>query len=176
MPSKPKTTPEWAQFLLRELPNLENLSIKRLRTLAKKAHLNAAGGKLQLVSKLYEFVSLEEPPDWFVQEKKKLDLLVEIRGDDKSCYLKIGQFLKVVCTSTKMRGRSVHIDKDVPAECVKLYCRHSPGLSVGCSGYSTQIFKVVATCPGTANLVFSERSGAISDMKPFRTVKITVTE
>ena len=115
MPSKSKlttTTPEWAEFLRRELPILHNLSAKRLRILAKRAHLNAGGGKSDLISKLNEFVSLVEPPDWFAQEKRKQDFLVEVRDKDKTCCLKVGQFLKIVCISRKMSGCSVRIDKE----------------------------------------------------------------
>ncbi len=168
--------PEWAQFLLRELPILESLSAKRLRILAKKAHLSAAGGKSHLVSKLHEFISLEEPPHWFVQENRKKGLLVKIHDIDKSCCLKVGQFLKIICISRKMSGYSVLIDQEGQAESVKLHVRHSPSSSVGCSGYSTKINKVVAICPGVANLVYLRRSGGTSDMKPYRTVKITVIE
>jgi hypothetical protein len=176
MASKSTTTPDWEDFLLREFPILDNLPAKRLRLLAKKAHLSAGGGKSDLVSKLKEFISLEKPPDWFVEEKKKQDLLVEICDRDRACCLKIPQFLKIVCISSKMSGYDVRIDNDVPAECVKVHRRHSPGVPVGCSGKSTQIVKIVAMCPGTANLVYQKRSGATSDMKPYRIVKVTVID
>jgi hypothetical protein len=176
MPSKRRSEslPEWAGFLLRELPNLDDLPVKRLRTLARKAHLSAGGGKSDLVSKLIDFTSLEEPPDWFVEQKRIQNLLVEICDNDRSICLKIGQFLKIVNISRKMTGQDIQIEHAVPADCVKLHGRHSPGLPVGCSGHSKQIVKIMAMRPGTANLVYLRRSGATSDMKPYRTVQITV--
>jgi hypothetical protein len=174
MPSKP--LPEWAQFLQAEISHFDTLPIKKLRALAKRAHLNAGGGKSELVRRLTDFSHSKEAPEWFKEQKDVHDRLVYCDENAKKFQMKVGHYMRIPCVARKMYGTDIQVEDREPPDCIETSVRNKKNPRVGNTSYGNQIVKVCALAPGTAVLVHYTRPGPISDWVPSKRVRITINE
>ena len=168
--------PEWADFLPSEVCQLESMSIKKLRSLAKRAHLSAGGGKSELVKKLLEFVGLKQPPEWFTELKSKQNALLDVDENSKHIRMKVGQYLRVPCVSRKMYGNDVQVEERKPSDCIQTSVGNARNPPVGKVSYGNHVVKISALSEGTACLVHYQRPGPVSDWVASKRIRITINQ
>ena len=163
----------WADFLRNDLPNLTTFSIKKLRILAKRAHVSAGGGKSDLASRLLEFASMKKPPEWYLQQKASKDRKIEIREEARVCHMNVGQILHLTFRSGKMYGRDAQVEEREPENCTLVTVRNSRNPPLGKYSNGKHVVKVSALCPGTAYLVYFQR-GPTNDWFSTKRVRLVI--
>ena len=110
--------PAWATFL--KGIDLDAISFKRVKALAKRARVRAGGGRAACVERLRGYLCLSKPPSWWLQAEAKAALVLTLDDADanRKISMRVGQELRIDGRISKCSSTSAGLESAKPAGCV----------------------------------------------------------